>query len=229
MPLPVPSQKSSSEETPPEGKRLRKITSASLNSLRRLCLWITCCWPGADHNPSVYPSTSAGSNPRGDWLPSPDVGENPSKEECLDRTLLPLSFLFCYLCCREKKGEVKETAQRLQDVLLHLSGNAGEWLTQNIWWLETIMFFFLFHVSSCKYQAFKLWNMVEAMVKQHLKAIWIQGKNKETLKTPKSGESHVTRICLPISESCATREQMVSSQSLAKVLPRTNSLTQIID
>lgn len=165
MLLPGLSQKSSSKETPPQGKRLRKITSFSLNSLRRFCLWITCCWPGAEHNPSVYPSTSAGSNPRGGWLPSADVGENPSKEEHLDRTLLPLSFLLCYLCCRGKKGEVKETAQRPQDVLLHLSGDAGEWLTQNIWWSETIMFFFLFHISSWKYQGFKLWNMVNAMVK----------------------------------------------------------------
>lgn len=181
MPLPCLFQKSSSEETPPQGKRLRKITSAPLNSLRRLCLWITCCWPEADHDPSVYPSASVGINPRGDRLPSPDVGENPSKEECLDRTLLPLSFLLRYLCCRGKKGEVKEAAQRSQDVLSHLSGDAGEWLTQNICWSETTMFFFLFHGSSWKYQAFELWNMVKAKVKGQPKAIWIQGKNKETL------------------------------------------------
>lgn len=61
----------------------------------------------------------------------------------------------------KKKVEVKETAQRLQDVLLHLSSNAGEWLTQNIWWSETIMFFFLSHISSWKYKAFKLWSMVK--------------------------------------------------------------------
>lgn len=155
------------------------MTSASLNSLRMFCLWITCCWP--EHNPSVYHSTSVGRKPRGDWLPSPDVGEDPSKEELLDRTLLPLSFLLHYLCCREKKGEVRETAQRSQDVLLHLSGDAGEWLTENIWWSETITFFFLFHISSWKYQGFTLLNMVKAMVKWHLRAIWIQGKNKETL------------------------------------------------
>lgn len=97
--------------------------------------------------------------PRSDWLLFPDVGENPSAKECPDRIPLPLSSLLHYLCCRRKKKvEVKETAQRLQDVPLHLSSDAGEWLTQNIWWSETIVFFFLSHISSPKYQTFKLWK-----------------------------------------------------------------------
>lgn len=75
-----------------------------------------------------------------------------------------LPYFTTYVVGGKKRVEVKETAQRLQDVLLHLSSDAGEWLTQNIWWSETIMFFFLSHISSPKYQTFKLWNMAKGNI-----------------------------------------------------------------
>lgn len=212
-------------ETPSWGNRLRKIPSAPLSSLRRLCLWIPCHWPEGDHNPSAYLSTEVSSQHKR-WL---------TKKSAQTRLHCHfLSYFTIYAVGKKKKKivEVKATAQRLQDVLLHLSSDAGEWLTQNIWWSETIMFFFLSHISSWKFQAFRLWNMVKGDIlklyvfKERMERIRKLSLSLKAYHSP--DKNHVIKMCLPISESSATRKQMASSRPLEKVLPRSYSLTWII-
>lgn len=103
--------------------------------------------PQETGGPSLYFHTQVGNCPRNSLSWHGRESKCRGEYSCLDRTSLHfLPYFTIYVI--GKKIEVNVTAQRLQDVLLHLSSYAGKWLTQNIWWSETIMFFFIFHISS---------------------------------------------------------------------------------